>query len=469
VLASLVAAGPGRHLRYAESANRIVYAFVFGHKDTCRVYRRAELPRFERDQMVRRARYGAEHTGEPGAIRIAQFDFGRGGRPVHLVPTNDGKWLLTFANRAADGSLPRSDRIKDLEDAFETNVDYSGLPVDEAPAWPELGRALADPKPAKLKPQALSYAFLSKESSSGRMLIARQSEEKDYATEMTCFVVRVPEGNVELPDEDELETLLGHAEPLFRAGAAWALGTMGKPQYRAPLKGALQRSQDGGARVVIAAAIVKCGDPAGRKTLRALLAEAKDPPVRRAAALALAQLPPDKRDADALAAACGDGDAEVAMLAGMAVARLGKPAVNAVTKLSRASRPATRAAMARVLGRMPDDAAEQRLLALARDSDANVQYAAAVALTNPPRAILPAHQPDYARALDGCRRSRNGKAARRLCKLAAHAKLRHDAVLKALVDLAPTEEWGIKALNKLLRKDFETADDCKRWWKERAG
>jgi hypothetical protein len=162
-----------------------------------------------------------------------------------------------------------------------------------------------------------------------------------------------------------------------------------------------------------------------------------------------------------------DADPEVAMFAGMAVARLGKPAVSAVTKLSRASRPATRAAMARLLGRMPDDAAEARLLALARDSDATVQYAAAVALTNPPRAILPAHQDDFGRALDACRRNRDRKAARRLAKLAAHAKIRHESVLEALVNLAPVDEWGWKALNKLLRKDFKNADDCKAWWKAR--
>ena len=56
------------------------------------------------------------------------------------------------------------------------------------------------------------------------------------------------------------------------------------------------------------------------------------------------------------------------------------------------------------------------------------------------------------------------KAARRLCKLAAHAKLRHEKVLKALVDLAPREKWAVKALNKLLRKEFKGPEDCKRWW-----
>ena len=54
------------------------------------------------------------------------------------------------------------------------------------------------------------------------------------------------------------------------------------------------------------------------------------------------------------------------------------------------------------------DAAEKRLLGLARDTEPLVQLAAAVALTNPPRAILPEHHGEFARALMACRRNQKG-------------------------------------------------------------
>jgi len=46
-MAAAAAAAPGRSLEYAESTDRLVYAFLFGSTDTCRVIRRREAPRFD--------------------------------------------------------------------------------------------------------------------------------------------------------------------------------------------------------------------------------------------------------------------------------------------------------------------------------------------------------------------------------------------------------------------------------------
>jgi len=415
-----------------------------------------------------RGRFGAGYRGEVGDKVLSEFDFGRGGRPVHIIPTNDGKYLLAFSNRAPDGALPGSDRLWFLDkDRYKENLVYDRLPKESDLAWPALERALAPPRPGKTKAQTLSYGFLSKESSPGCMLVARQAEGEGLLTELICFVVHIPEGGIELPETSELLILLARPEPLFRAGAAWALGAAGDKQHQGAIRDALAGTHDGAARAAIARALVRCGDRAGRKTLHALLGE-KDAGVRREAALALTRLAADPRDGDALAGALADGDPRTAELCGMALARLGKAGLAAAVKASRSASPRVRAAVAITLGRMGSADAERRLLALARDTDPVVQQAAAVALTNPPRAILADHHAEFARVLDACRRSRNAKASRRLCTLAAHAGIAHEKVLKALVDLAAIQPRAIWALRKLSGEELETAKDCKNWWKARS-
>ena len=458
-------AGPGRHIRYAESGNRLIFAFVFGSKDTCRVIRRPHPPRFKLEDLLRRG-YGAGYKGVNGEKLLAEFNFGRGGRPVHIVPTDEGKHLVTFANRAPSGGWPEQDRVLFLDGTgYKENISYDGMPGDKRPEWPELGRVLAAAKPVERNPTPLSYAFLSRQSSPARILIARHSENEVFATEMVCFVVTLPGGEAKLPEETELLSMLQSNEPLFRAGAAWALGKIGKPAHVAAIKGALTRTTDGASRVVIATALVHCGNNDARKTLRAVLTEEKSAGPRRAAALALARLKPHASDATALATAAADVDADTAELAGIALARLGDKAVPALVRVSRSAKPEVRAAIARTLGRIGAASAEKRLLAIARDSDPTVRLAAAVALTNPPRAILPEHHADFARALMACRR--HAKASRRLSILAAHARIHHEKVLKALIDISGDQAKAIWSLNKLLRKDFKSAKDCKAWWKNR--
>jgi hypothetical protein len=174
-------------------------------------------------------------------------------------------------------------------------------------------------------------------------------------------------------------------------------------------------------------------------------------------------------DADALAEAAADEDAETARLAGIALARLEGAARNALGKLSRAARPEKRAAAAAVLARIDHAEAEERLLALARDPEPLVQTAAARALTRPPREILKENHAAFGRALLACARARNAEAARRLSILAYHARIDHEETLQALVECASLEPKAIRALNKLMGLNFVTADDCKRWWQERKG
>ena len=69
----------------------------------------------------------------------------------------------------------------------------------------------------------LSYAFLSRQNSPSRILIARHSENEVFATEMVCFVVTIPDGQAKLPEERALLSLRPHNQPPFRAGAAGAL------------------------------------------------------------------------------------------------------------------------------------------------------------------------------------------------------------------------------------------------------
>ncbi|MHC4161881.1 MAG: HEAT repeat domain-containing protein [Planctomycetota bacterium] len=470
LLAAGAAAAPGRQLRYAESGSRLVYAFVFGHKDTCRVIRRAEAPRFEFVHYARR-RWNAAYRGEPGDRIVAEFGFGYLGRPVHLVPTNDARYLIAFANREVDGRLPRLDRVRTLgeERKRPEPLDYSDLPRETVPAWPALARVLPTKKkkaPAAAAP-ALAYGFVTLEESPGRVIVARQSEGPDNLLfEMICFAVDVRKARIALPEEGELTRLLDHAEPLVRAGAAWALGHSEKAQFAPELKRALIRTTLGAARVEIARAIVRCGDAAGRRTLRALLSAERDVSARRGAALALAQAT-DRSDADALADALADPDGATADFVALALVRLGKPGVSALMRASHSSRSEVRAAAARALARLADPAAEKRLLALAREGEAVVQTAAAVALTSPPRAICPQNHGDFARALDACRVKRNQKAARRLSILAGHARIAHEKVLEALVDLTASEPKAIWSLKRITGEKLATPEDWKAWWRAR--
>jgi len=461
--AASVQAGPGRHLRYAESSDRLIYAFVFGSADTCRVIRRPSAPQRPLEFYLRRTP-GANYRGAPGDSIIQEFNFGSVHRPVHIAPTNDGRHLVTFANRAPGGSKPRQDRILLLEEGSDFEpLDYGELPVAGQPEWPEIPRALAKGKPTLADSGVWSYAFLVEETGTGRLLVARQSEGGQAAVkEMICFAVQVPHGKVELPGPKELTRLLKHTEPLYRAGAAWALGVRGNRSSAVALKAALGGVKSGPARAAVARALVRCGDKSGRRALRSLLGDEKDAPARAAAARAIAQLPPERADSDALASALADASEETSGLAGIALARLGRPGLGALVRASRSSSSDLRKRAARVLGRMGDPDAERRLLAMARDAE--VQTAVAIALTAPPRTILPQHHADFARALEACGRAKNRKAARRLSTLAAHARIHHEKVLKALVDLAPLEPRAIWSLSKLTGQKLETPEDCRAWW-----
>ena len=453
LLAAGTAAAPGRHLRYAESANRLVYAFVFGHTDTCRVFRRAEAPRFDFVDLARR-RWDAAYRGEPGDRIVAEFDFGSRARPVHIVPTNDARYLVAFANRELDGSLPRLDRIRTLGKKLRPKpLDYSDLPRETVPPWPELARVLPTKAKAAVETApAPAYAYVTFEKSPGHILVVRQTEgPDDLLQEMICFAVDVEKARIALPEEDELE------------GAAWALGQSEMARHAPLLKRALTATTLGVARVEIARAIVRCGDPDGRRTLHALLGAERDVSARRGAARALVQAP-DPSDADPLAYALADRDDVTADLVALALVRLGKPGASALMRASRSSRSEVRAATARALARLDDPAAENRVLALARESDAMVQTAAAFALTSPPRAICPQNHGDFGRALEACRMKRNQKAARRLSILAGHAKIAHERVLKALVDLAATEPKAIWSLARITGEKLETAEECRGWW-----
>ncbi len=470
LLAAGAAAAPGRHLRYAESADRLTYAFVYGPNDACRVIRRAEAPQFDFVHYTRR-RWNAAYRGEPGDRIVDDFSFGPLGRPVHLVPTNDARYLIAFANRDIHGRLPRLDRVRALRKAGRPEpLDYSELPQETVPPWPELSRALPakkQEKPADAGP-ALAYAFITLEPSPGRVIVARQSEgPDDLVTEMVCFAVDVEKARVALPDAGELTRLLEHREPLVRAGAAWALGRSELMRFVPRLKRALAATKPAAARVEIARAILRCGDPDGRRVLHGLLANEPDVGARRGAARVLAQAP-DRSDADPLAFALADPDPATARLVALALVRLGKPGGQALTRASRSSRPEVRAAAARALARLDDADAEQRVLALARESDALVQTAAAYALTSPPRAIWPRNHGDFARALEACRVKRNRKAARRLCILAGHAKIAHERVLKALVDLTESEERAIWSLRRITGERLETPKQWRIWWRARS-
>jgi len=443
----------------------MVFAIVFGSKDTCRVVRRAAAPRLARADM-RRRRYGAGYRGEPGDEVVAEFTFGRYGRPVHMVPDNGGRFLLALSNRAPDGAPPR-DRLHDLTgEEVSPVLDYDALPRFDRPDWPEHPRALPRDKELPAPPPS-SYAFVSRQEGAGPVYVARRSEWKDGNAEVVCFRVSYPSGDVRLPSAAEAERLLEDGEPLMRAGASWALGRHRHRAAAADLRAALAQATDAGARAAIAEALARCGDAGGRRTLRALLADDGTAGLR-AAANALARLEPDPADADALAGALARADGDPRITLGLALRRLGAPGLRALVRESRSTDEAARAAAARVLGHFADPAAEKRVLAMIRDRDEGVATAAVRALINPPRKLLPEHHADFARALDAVRRKKLDRPSAWLCVLAAHAKIDHDGVLEALVDLAPRQDRAVWALRKLTgNRDLRTADDCRKWWRRR--
>ncbi len=461
-------AAPGRHLDYAESYDRLVYAFVFGSNDTCRVIRRPSPPAFTLDDLLRRPP-GPDYRGEASDKILAEFTFGRFGRPLHIVPMAGGDFLITFANRAPEGGKPAQDRIYHLkEKGYEERLEYAALPEETLPPWPVLARALEAPKAREHPPDPLSFAFVSIEPVPGRLLVARQSEGGNgLLDEFVCFGLNVPGREVELPRREELLRLLREDEPLFRAGAAWALGLGGDRTACPELREALGRTDLASARALLAGALVRCGDATARKSLRQILVEEKETGARRAAARALVTGKPERGDADALVGVLADGDGRTAELALLGLALLGREAWAAIDRGARAQKPEARAAAACALGWLDTREAEARLLHLVGDGDEAVQSAAAVALTSPPRTILPENLADFARALDAARLKKNKRAAHRLSVLARHAKLDHEKILKALVDLAPFHAEAIRSLAALTGQPLETPEACKEWWKAR--
>ncbi len=474
IAGATVSAAPWRHMRYAESERRSVYAFVFGSRDTCRVYRRTRAATRPLDELLRFP-YGADHRGEPGAKLLAEFNFGRTGRPLHLYPTESGKYLINFGNRTPDGAPGKDDRVHHLseDDDYFEYIEWEGLPAEEATAFPEFARALTHPKPLKPPPPgSWIYSFLVREAGPDRIAVARQSEGSNgLITEIRFFVITIEGAKAVLPTGLELGVALKSEEPLWRAGAAWVIGRNGKEVDQDPLREAAptMTGTDSAYRAAFWLAQARCGDAEGRARLRELAKDPGDPHAALYAARALVALGPEKADADAFVAALMSGRAEASRLGVLGLARLGPEAYPAVNRMARSGKTAYRLAAARALGWIDTPKAEERLLVLARDGDATVQTEAAVALTDPPRAILPENHAEFARALDACRFKRNDRAGRRLSVLAAHAKIHHKKVLEALVKLAPSQPKAIWALAKLTGQEFATAKDCADWWKaERA-
>ena len=465
LLAAVVSSEPRRDIGYAESSDRLIYAFVFGSKDTCRVVRRTGKPAFERGQRPRR-RLGANWMGLPNEKLLGEFQFGRRGRPVHIALSNDGAYVIAFANRGGPG-WPREDSIWTVGEGKGVDpLAYDELATPPRPAWPELRRRLADPKPEKPDKSAWNYAFVTREATPGRILVARQSDNADGAvSEMTCFVVDAVDADAKLPSQAELLRLLRDKEPLFRAGAAMQLGLVGDRKALPPLKKALPQAKQPSARTAIATALVRCGDRSARKTLRSLLAPELG--ASRMAARAFATLPPDARDADTLAATVGRLDDRASLHVSMALARIGGPAVRALRSASRNKDPAIRSRVAVILGRIDDQGAERMLLKMVGDREAKVRMAAARALTSPPREIDAKNYRDFARALDAAGRTETKSAALRLATLAMHARIDDEAVLEALVDLTTFHPRAIRALESITGEKLFTSDDWKRWWDAR--
>ena len=443
------------------------YAFVFGSRDTCRVIRRQQPPRRSFDEIARRPP-GPDWRGGPGETLVKEFVFGSLGRPVHILLTGDARFLLAFANRDPSGAPPRQDRLWYLEeDNYAEAVDYARLGADPLPDWPKLARALAKARPpqASFSDQAI-YAFLSLELARGRLLVARETEEPGGGTgEFTCFAIQPPDTRAVRPTSQELHALLERDDPLFRAAAAAVLGRTGTREDLPGLRRALKATHQGAARATLAGALVRLGDSGevARGVLRGLVAAADDPGAVRAAAGALARLPPDRGEVDALVGALPGAARPTAQLLELALARAGAAAVPALIRLSRSAHAASRIAAARTLGRFDAPKAEQRLLTLVGDKEETVAKAAATALTAPPRKVLAGNRGRFARALLACATSKNRYAARRLSILAAHARIDEEKVLEALVALAPLEPKAIWALAHLTGAKLATPEDCRRW------
>jgi HEAT repeat protein len=458
-LAGAASAVPGRHVRYAESTDRLVYAFVFGHKDTCRVIRRPQPPPFGIDGPRRRFR--DDWKGGAGEKLLGEFQFGRRGRPLHIAITNDGKHLLAFANRAGP-TPPEQDGRWEVATADHLLIAYEELPGFPEPTWPALDRALGEIQPLPKDDSVLSYAFVTREVTAGRLLVGRLSEGGEgVQRELTCFALDVLNSEATPPARGELIELLKESEPLFRAGAARHLGLAKDRKALPELKAALASTTQGAARVSIAAALARCGDKGARKTLRVLLV------TEPTAAYELALLKPDVRDAETLAAVLPKLQGRAALHASVALARIGDRAVRALTSLTRAREASVRERVAIVFGHIDTAQAERALLRMVGDADESVRKAAAKALTNPPRAILESNYAEFAKALKAAGKTETKSAAHRLATLAMHAELDDPKVLGALVELTTFSKQASKALRKLTGLKLETSDDWKRWWKER--
>ncbi|MFQ5845026.1 MAG: HEAT repeat domain-containing protein, partial [Planctomycetota bacterium] len=290
--------------------------------------------------------------------------------------------------------------------------------------------------------------------------------EGGWTGEPACFEVRCDPVRVSAPSPADLLRLLRHPEPLFRAAAARLLGLRRNPAAAAALRGVLKRPGTPLVRAQAAGALVRCGDPSARAVLRALVRDDQDGAARRAAASVLARLPPDRLDAEALAVALAGREAGAVRFASVALARLGAPALRALARPAFGKSARARAAAVRVLARIDDPRAERTVVRRLRDHDPQVQAAAAVALTRPPRALFPQNYGDFARGLEACGRAEDRDAARRLCILAAHASILHDEVLDALVGLTEREPRAIWALRRLVEKDLTTPREWREWWKE---
>ena len=472
-LVGVASAAPGRHIDYAESPDRLVFAFVYGSQDHCKVVRRRVRPRIELEQILQRPPRAAYRLA-PDEKLVAHFSFGGRGRPVHIVPSNDARYLVAFANRAPRGAKPAQDAVWHLrEKNYAPRVEYAFDVESAVKEYPKLSRAL---RPAKDKPlprvDAANYAFLSR-IRDDLMLVARRSENRDgFVGEIVGFSINLKTQVADVALATDALAWLLDPEPLWRAAGAWALARRPDEKHAGALRTALGSTRDPVARAHIAGALLACGDGNGRKALSSLLSDA-DPNARRVAAFALLRAGARTSDVDALAACVarsataekGSAAAVAGEIAQRALAHAGASGVRALIKASRSDDPTVRARLARALGRVDGADAERRLLALGRDDDDSVLRAVAIALTAPPRRLLAEHAASFARVIDNARKRKHEVAGRRLAVLAAHAKLQHKRVLAALVALATVNERAIWALNKLTGQDLKTARAYQDWWK----
>ncbi len=443
----------------------MVFAFVYGSKDTCRVVKRRSVPKVSLEQYLRRpprAGYGLA----PDEQDVAKFDFGGRGRPVHLVPSDDAKYLIAFANRAPRGTKPEQDAIWHLgENQYAPRVEYEFALDQKVAGYPKLERELRARKSKPLpRVESANYAFVSR-GRAGVMLVARRSENRDgYVGEIVGFAIDLATQKATVASPAEARTWLRDGEPLWQAAGAWVLARSADRAHIPALKGALAAAGDAMARVHVAGALLACGDEGARKILGAALV-GDDANARRVAALALLRAKPKPGDTDRLAACLTGGDATAAEIAQRALAHAGASGVRALIKASRATDPKARAKIARALATVDGADAERRLLALGREPDADILRAVAIGLTAPPRTILPDHVAAFAKVLHNAARLKHAVAARRLSVLAAHAKLNDRRVWAELIELTELSEKALWALNKLTGKDLKTKKEAKAWLK----